>query len=87
MSRTLTATIDCPWVVLSTGVAPVQFAGLVAASCRGGASGFLAGRGIWASSLATGDPALHLAGPAADGLRELARIVDAEARPWTEVAP
>ena len=85
LSRTLTAAIECPWVVLSTGVAPDQFARLVAASCRGGASGFLAGRGIWASSLATGDPALHLAGPAADGLRELALIVDNEARPWTEI--
>ncbi len=86
LSQSLTSAIKCPWVVLSTGVAPDQFAGLVAASCRGGASGFLAGRGIWASSLATGDPALHLAGPAADGLRELTRIVDNEARPWTEIA-
>ncbi len=87
LSRELTAQLDCPWVVLSTGVAPADFAPLVGASCRGGASGFLAGRAIWSNSIGAGDPASHLGGPAADGLRELITIVDAEARPWWDVAP
>ncbi|HVA86213.1 MAG TPA: hypothetical protein VNF73_07860 [Candidatus Saccharimonadales bacterium] len=84
LSRELTARLNCPWVVLSTGITSAMFPSLVAAACRGGASGFLAGRAIWSTSLGASDTVSHLVGPAADGLRELVKIVDAEARPWPE---
>ena len=70
LSRELTAALECPWVVLSTGVDPADFAPLVGASCRGGASGFLAGRAVWSRSIVAGDPTTDLDGPAADGLRD-----------------
>jgi len=86
LAREMTQVVGIPWVVLSTGVPDERFPELVAASCRGGASGFLAGRAIWSRAIAgTDGPAARalLAGSAAD-LDRLASIVDAEARPWTE---
>ena len=84
LSRDLTAAIGCPWVVLSAGVDAARFPEFVAASCRGGASGFLAGRAIWGGSLGAPDQSAHLRAHAAPQLRELTAIVDAEARPWSE---
>lgn len=86
LSIEMTATVPGPWVVLSTGVPPDRFAELMAASCRGGASGFLAGRAIWRSAVGQADPAAHLAEEAAGRFAELAAIVDAEARPWSEAS-
>jgi len=86
LSRELTAAIACPWVVLSAGVEADRFPELVSASCRGGASGFLAGRAIWGASITAPDQAAHLLAHAAPRLRELAAIVDAEGRPWREAA-
>jgi sulfofructosephosphate aldolase len=86
LSRDISAAIACPWVVLSTGVAEEAFPDAVRAACRGGASGFLAGRGIWASAIATSDPGAALRGPARERLRALRSIVVAEARPWQEAA-
>jgi sulfofructosephosphate aldolase len=86
LARELTQVVGIPWVVLSTGVPDERFPELVAASCRGGASGFLAGRAIWSRAVAGADDAATrtlLAGSTAD-LDRLAAIVDAEARPWTE---
>jgi sulfofructosephosphate aldolase len=54
----------------------------VAASCRGGASGLLAGRGVWRAALATDDPEAELATHGRQRLRALLDVVDAEARPW-----
>jgi sulfofructosephosphate aldolase len=84
LSRELTAVVDCPWVVLSAGVPAERFHELVAASCRGGASGFLAGRAIWGRSLRAADHERHLRDEAVPGFRSLAAIVDAEARPWRD---
>jgi sulfofructosephosphate aldolase len=84
LSLEMTATVPGPWVVLSTGVPPERFGELMAASCRGGASGFLAGRAIWRPAIGQPDPAAHLAGEATDNIVALAAIVDAEARPWSE---
>lgn len=81
-SRRLTATIGCPWVVLSNGVPRHLFVSAVAAACRGGASGFLAGRGVWAPALATRDPRQELEARGVERLRELSSVVDAFARPW-----
>jgi sulfofructosephosphate aldolase len=86
LSRELTAAIDCPWVVLSAGVDAQRFPEFVAASCRGGASGFLAGRAIWGASIMASDQATHLQAHAAPRLRELAAIVDAEGRSWREAS-
>ena len=87
LARDMTTTVGVPWVVLSTGVPDARFPELVGASCRGGASGFLAGRAIWSRAV----PATTAAGTVAS-LREsasdlelLSAIVDAEARPYTEV--
>jgi sulfofructosephosphate aldolase len=85
-AREMTQVVGIPWVVLSTGVPDARFPELVAASCRGGASGFLAGRAIWSRAVTATDPASAralLAGSVED-LDRLASIVDAEARPWTE---
>jgi sulfofructosephosphate aldolase len=84
LARAVTATIACPWVVLSTGITPDDFPRTVTASCRGGASGFLAGRAIWGPSIHAGDTDDHLEEVAVAQLAQLARIVDANGRPWNE---
>jgi sulfofructosephosphate aldolase len=85
-ARRLTEALVCPWVVLSNGTPAERFADAAVAACRGGASGFLAGRAIWQASIAAPDPRADLATAAAGRLRDLAGRVDAVARPWTEVA-
>ncbi len=47
----ITQALACPWVVLSSGVPIDRFAAAVALSCRGGASGFLAGRAVWSEAV------------------------------------
>ena len=81
----ITQNLSCPWVVLSGGVAAERFLGVVAAACRGGASGFLAGRGIWGPSIAAEDPAAALTMDARPRMVELSAVVDAIARPWQAV--
>jgi sulfofructosephosphate aldolase len=84
LSLELTEILPCPWVVLSTGVPHERFGELVGAACRGGASGFLAGRAIWRSAIGQPDPKGHLEREGSTRLRELIAVVDAEARPWQE---
>jgi sulfofructosephosphate aldolase len=81
-SREIVATLPCPWVVLSGGVPTERFPGAVEIACRAGASGFLAGRGIWGPSLEAPDPGADLAGPAQDRLARLIEIADEHGRPW-----
>lgn len=57
ISREITSLIGSPWVVLSNGVAAKDFPSAVEAACAGGASGFLAGRAIWADAVKEEDPA------------------------------
>jgi sulfofructosephosphate aldolase len=83
-ARAIDAALPCPWVVLSQGVAPEDFPRAVAAACRGGASGFLAGRALWTAALAADDPTELLRERSVPRLRELAAIVDAHGRPWRE---
>jgi sulfofructosephosphate aldolase len=78
------AVLPCPWVVLSQGVDPDDFPRAVEAACKGGASGMLAGRAVWTSTLAADDPTDALRTESVPRLRELAAIVDAEGRPWHE---
>jgi sulfofructosephosphate aldolase len=82
LSERLTVTIGRPWVVLSSGVLPERFGAGVEAACRGGASGFLAGRAIWTSALAADDRAAHLVDVSVPRLQRLLGVVDTLARPW-----
>lgn len=56
ISKEITALIGSPWVVLSNGTTAEAFPSAVRASCAGGASGFLAGRAIWADALKDVNP-------------------------------
>lgn len=78
-SRRMTRMLGRPWVVLSNGVPPERFDDAAVAACRGGASGFLAGRAIWTASLLAPDPAAHLATVAARRLQALGARIDAAA--------
>ena len=82
-SEWLTGVLRCPWVVLSNGTPRDRFDDAVVAACRGGASGFLAGRALWTAALGEADPPRHLAEVGAPRLRALGERVDAVARPWT----
>lgn len=75
----LTSQISIPWVVLSNGVLAEDFAEAVAAACRGGASGFLAGRAIWADTVAEPDPQAAVESRSVQRLKQLSAIVN-EAR-------
>lgn len=77
----VTAALSCPWVVLSQGVSIDDFAPAVEAACRGGASGFLAGRAIWADTLGP-EHDQRLAEISVPRLQRLGEVVDREARPW-----
>jgi sulfofructosephosphate aldolase len=83
-AREIDATLSVPWVVLSQGVAADDFPAAVAASCKGGASGFLAGRALWTATLAADDPTELLRARSVPRLLELGEIVDAHGRPWRE---
>lgn len=71
----ITDLIDVPWVVLSNGTAQADFADAVREACLGGAGGFLAGRAIWADTVAEADPVRALEERSTERLRGLATIV------------
>lgn len=79
LSREVAAAVPCPWVVLSGGVTHDRFPVAVEAACRGGASGFLAGRGVWAPSLRSNCPEHDLRTDAVSRLEQLVAIVDKHA--------
>jgi sulfofructosephosphate aldolase len=79
----IAAGAGCPWVLLSSGVEPEQFAAVAAACCAGGASGVLAGRAVWRGSLTPSG--YDAGGSARRRLEELTGIVDRTARPFGEV--
>jgi sulfofructosephosphate aldolase len=83
-AREVDAALPVPWVVLSQGVEPDDFPRAVEAACRGGASGFLAGRALWTATLAEEDPTELLRSRSVPRLQELTAIVDAHGRPWRE---
>lgn len=72
----LTDVVDGPWVVLSSGVPEDRFAEAVRLACLEGASGFLAGRAVWASCIGAADVAGCLRGPAVQRLQRLCEVVD-----------
>lgn len=79
----LDACITGPWVVLSQGVAAADFADAVTAACRAGASGFLAGRALWADVVGRPDLDQALQEVSVPRLQNLITIVDELATPWS----
>ena len=78
-AQRITDAVPVPWVVLSSGVSAADFPGAVEAACRGGASGFLAGRAVWTDAIADtrdGDFDSALREISVPRLRRLAEIVD-----------
>lgn len=82
-AKRLTEVVPGPWVVLSNGVERPDFADAVRASCAGGASGFLAGRAIWADTVAEADHEAALTERSTRRLQDLTRIVAETARPYS----
>lgn len=72
----LTEVIDGPWVILSSGVSPEVFPDAVRVACEAGASGFLAGRAVWAPSLGAADVEEDLRTSAASRLKRLIEVAD-----------
>ncbi|MGA1329641.1 MAG: hypothetical protein ACO3ZX_04760 [Candidatus Nanopelagicales bacterium] len=82
-SKKISEAIGRPWVVLSNGVAAEDFAAAVKASCLGGASGFLAGRAIWADVIGTANYKAELVNRSIQRLTNLCAIVDEFGTPFT----
>ncbi|TFC78175.1 aldolase [Cryobacterium sp. TMS1-20-1] len=72
----LTTSITGPWVVLSSGVPEDIFPDAVKWACLEGASGFLAGRAVWASCIGTPDVIGAIETDAVDRLKRLCDVVD-----------
>lgn len=83
-SERISDVLDCPWVVLSSGVAAEDFADAVEAACAGGASGFLAGRAIWKDAVGPGDFEARIAEISIPRIVKLTEIVEMNARPWQD---
>lgn len=74
-----------PWVVLSAGADFDVFRGLVETACRGGASGFLAGRAIWKDAFQEQGFERQMAFVRTQGAKNfevLADLAHRYARPW-----
>jgi sulfofructosephosphate aldolase len=71
-AQRITESVDCPWVVLSSGVRAQDFANAVALSMAGGARGFLAGRAVWADATVAPNPVEYMRTVSATRLQELA---------------
>lgn len=83
-SERISEAINGPWVVLSNGVKAEHFADAVTACAKGGASGFLAGRAVWADIVGAPDIPAALREVSIPRLEKLGAIVDQYARPWTD---
>ena len=83
-SESMSAVLPCPWVVLSSGVNPEKFPVAVQAACKGGASGFLAGRGIWQDAIRANPDEYRerLLSISVNRLLKLVEIVDESAKSW-----
>jgi|ERR1700722_14134149 sulfofructosephosphate aldolase len=81
-SERVTDVTGCPWVVLSSGVVAGRFPAAVQAACQGGASGFLAGRAVWADTVGPGDCRGRIRTKSMPRMAALIDIVNEHARPW-----
>jgi sulfofructosephosphate aldolase len=75
-SKRLAGNIEMPWVILSSGVDPNLFFRAVRAAMEAGASGFLAGRAVWAPVVGLPDTKMMLEDISVPKLRRLCSIVD-----------
>ncbi len=73
----ITEAVTSPWVVLSSGVPTELFPRAVELACESGASGFLAGRAVWASVVGSPDLERSLREVSVPRLQRLGAIVDA----------
>lgn len=76
-----------PWVVLSGGVDYPHFLKQVEIACRGGASGFLAGRAVWKEAMGLetlAERRRFLETTAADRLKVLADVASRFGVPWRQ---
>jgi len=73
-----------PWVLLSDGVNFDVFCHQLEIACKGGASGFLAGRALWqeAASMPNRDRFKFLESVAVDRLKQLSEIASIHGKPW-----
>ena len=72
----ITQAVASPWVVLSSGVPADVFPHAVELACREGASGFLAGRAVWASVIGSDDVDRDLHEVSVPRLQGLGQLVD-----------
>jgi sulfofructosephosphate aldolase len=72
----ITDAVSSPWVVLSSGVPADRFATAVELACLEGASGFLAGRAVWASVIGSNDVERDLNEVSIPRLQRLGELVD-----------
>ena len=75
-SQRLHDCINMPWVILSSGVDEKLFPRAVRTAMEAGASGFLAGRAVWASVVGLPDSELMFRDVCAPKLQRLGEIVD-----------
>jgi tagatose 1,6-diphosphate aldolase len=75
-----------PWVMLSAGAGMREFKAVLAHAYQAGASGYLAGRAIWAEAFKAfpdwAEIEQGLAGPANDYMRDINLLTDHNAKPW-----
>jgi sulfofructosephosphate aldolase len=72
----ITDAVTSPWVVLSSGVPAEAFPRAVQLACEEGASGFLAGRAVWASVIGSDDIERDLREVSVPRLKRLGELVD-----------
>ena len=75
-AKRLNDQIRMPWVILSSGVQADVFGRAVRIAMSAGASGFLAGRAVWASVVGAGDVRTMLRDVSVPRLQRLGEIVD-----------
>jgi tagatose 1,6-diphosphate aldolase len=85
----LSAACPVPWVLLSAGVEFDTYLQQVRIACAQGASGVLCGRAVWKEAVRLPGPARQefLRTTGADRFRQLAELVHASARPFTDFYP
>jgi len=84
--RSVSEAVSVPWVLLSAGVDYENFCRQVKAACRGGASGFIAGRAVWGDACKLDDVVVRRRWFQDEGISRmqvLSGIVQQHATPWT----
>lgn len=86
----MAAGLGRPWVLLSAGATPEDFIKLLTYAYRAGASGYLAGRAIWAEPFRLFPDITAMEAALADRsvrlMERLNEMTDVQATPWTDKA-